>query len=637
MLKNFRASRRALCRFSLVIFIFIVMSGVTVAKAETVVDDEQSFINAIYSTETEIIVANDITLTREYPITRDLTIKSTAGATLDWGGAAYKTMFTVENNSHFTLEDITLDGNGMYVILVKVYGATLTINDGSVLKNVLGSSAGKAVLIGDASDPGMGGTFNMNGGLITGVSIDSPVLSYYGTINMSGSSLISENNAHAIGMIGSTLNMTGNATISDNTTPRVGAGVLAGDNSVINMGLHEGDAPRISGNTSTTRYGGGLYLDESELNMSFDASISGNTAETMGGGVALNRSTLIMNGNAKVSGNTTSRGVGGGIIANESTVNLSDNAAVLGNSVMADDGRGGGIYLQNGPSLLTISNNVNVYDNKSTFGAGIFLHVETELQMNGGTINTNIANLDGGGVYSRGKSTISGGPADGNRTVSGNGGGIYLASEGSVVISGSAVTNNSAPNGYGGGIYTELGDYSNLSADIGTRFYGNRASVAYKPPENALELYPNIGFASVSIEDHPVNNYDINFTDTEVLMFNVTYENNGGEGHYVGSDTTPSHTVMILSPEEAGITRACHSFAEWNTAPDGSGQSYAPGDTMVLNNNVTLYAQWNADFAVLLCFLLVLIPGVILIMTCFCSEAKMLSQVETDVRNNPEL
>ncbi len=607
------------------IFILVIIccsiAGSLTAKAETIVTDEQSFNNAMNSTETVIVVANDITLTREYQITRDLTIKSTAGVTITWGGAAYKKIFTVSANAHFAFENIILDGNGMAVILVKVYGATFTMNEEAVLKNVLGSSAGKAVLIGDASEPDTGGTFNMNGGLITGVSVDSPVLSYYGTINMSGNSLISDNNAHAIGMITSTLNMTGNSAITNNITPRTGAGVLAGYGSIINMGLHEGDTPSISGNTSTSNYGGGLYLVESELNMGFGASISGNTAETMGGGVALNKTILNMSGIAKVNGNITHQGVGGGIIvANGSIVNLSDNAAVFGNSVMAEDGRGGGIFLKDASSLLTISENAKVYDNKSAFGAGVFLQDETEMQMSGGAINTNVADLDGGGVYSHGNITISNGAVDGNRTVSGNGGGIYVASEGNAVISGSAITNNNALNGYGGGIYSEISeDYSNLSTDIRAWFYGNRASVAYTPPENALELYPNIRFASPSIGEHTLNNYDINFTATEILMFNVTYDSNGGKGHYSGPDITPSHTVMILSPEETGITRPNHTFKGWNTAPDGRGQSYEPNETLVINNNVTLYAQWTFDFAWLLWLIALVMVLTIIMMFWFCS------------------
>ncbi len=625
MLKPFSASGRAFRRFALAVFIFICIfcGGAFAAKAETIVTDEQGLLNAINSTETLIIVANDITLTRQYQITRDLTIQSSAGATLTWGGAAYNTVFAVQNNAHFTLESIALDGNGLAVILVKVYGTTFTMNDGTVLKNLLGSSAGKAVIIGDGLDPGVGGTFHMNGGLITGVRVDSPVLCYNGTINMSENASISDNNATAIALVGSTLNMTENATISDNTTPRVGAGVLAGGGSVINMGLHEGDTPRIANNTSTNNYGGGLYLDASELNMGFGASISGNTAQTMAGGVALGRSTLTMNGNAQVSGNTTRQGVGGGIIASGSTVHMSDHAAVFGNAVMADDGRGGGIFLQSASSLMTISDSAAVYDNSAAFGAGIFLHVETELQMSGGAVHGNVAHLDGGGVYSRGKATISGGIADGNRTVNGNGGGVYLTSEGSAVISATAITNNIAPNGYGGGIYSEISaDYPNLSTDIGTRFYGNRASVAYVPPENAWTLYPQIRFASVSINAHPLNNYDINFTDTEVLLFNMSYENNGGTGYYVGPDTTPSHTVMVLSPEEAGISRVGHTFSGWNTAPDGSGQSYRPGDTMVLNNDVTLYAQWRVKHASLWWFFLTLGLSIVLMMTCFCFKQR---------------
>ena len=41
-----------------------------------------------------------------------------------------------------------------------------------------------------------------------------------------------------------------------------------------------------------------------------------------------------------------------------------------------------------------------------------------------------------------------------------------------------------------------------------------------------------------------------------------------------------------------------HRFTGWNTAADGSGVPYAPGDTLTLNADFTLYAQWEAVITV---------------------------------------
>ncbi len=573
MLKKRRFIQWALAVFVLTVAILCAMGDTQTASAETIVTDVQSLTDAIGSSETMIVVANDITLPTGYQITRDLTIKSSGGATLTWGSAARSNMFLVRNKAEFTLEDITLDGNGVYTTLVRVNDATFTMHDGAVLKNVSSDSASRAVTIGDTSNPNVGGTFNMMGGLITGVKPDVSVSCYNGTVNMSGNASISENNACGLAIKASTLTMTENATISNNTVggSRVGAGLLAIEGSIVNMGTQDGDAPRISGNTATDYYCGGVYLENSELHMGFDASISDNNADTQAAGVGMNTSALTMSGNARISGNTTRLGSGGGVFASNSTVHLSENASVFGNSVTEDDdGRGGGIYLQNDLSVLTMEGSSSVNGNSSANGAGIYLNTGTELDMRGGSVNANAAGKDGGG--------------------------IYLTSGGNAAISGaSSIINNTALNGYGGGIYSEnTTDYSNLTTSDETIFAGNMASVAYTPPENALVLYPNIQFASPSIGDHPLNNYDINFTGTDVLLFHVTYESNGGKGQYAGPDITPSYTDTILPLESTGITRIGYNFTGWNTAPDGSGQSYAPGDTVTLNRDLTLYAQWTA-------------------------------------------
>ena len=41
-----------------------------------------------------------------------------------------------------------------------------------------------------------------------------------------------------------------------------------------------------------------------------------------------------------------------------------------------------------------------------------------------------------------------------------------------------------------------------------------------------------------------------------------------------------------------GYTFAGHGLASWNTRPDGTGDSYKPGDTIAIDRPTTLYAQW---------------------------------------------
>ena len=52
-------------------------------------------------------------------------------------------------------------------------------------------------------------------------------------------------------------------------------------------------------------------------------------------------------------------------------------------------------------------------------------------------------------------------------------------------------------------------------------------------------------------------------------------------------------TVTVLG--HGGLARAGYTFANWNTASDGSGTSYSPGDTFNITDTTTLYAQWAAE------------------------------------------
>lgn len=80
-----------------------------------------------------------------------------------------------------------------------------------------------------------------------------------------------------------------------------------------------------------------------------------------------------------------------------------------------------------------------------------------------------------------------------------------------------------------------------------------------------------------------------------IAAYHVTYDANGGTGSYIGEDIASGEADTVLSVEETGITRDGHTFTRWNTEADGNGTSYDPGDSITLNSNVTLYAQWEEE------------------------------------------
>ena len=64
-------------------------------------------------------------------------------------------------------------------------------------------------------------------------------------------------------------------------------------------------------------------------------------------------------------------------------------------------------------------------------------------------------------------------------------------------------------------------------------------------------------------------------------------------GSAPSSDTEASGTTVAVSTNSGALARQGFTFDGWNTADDGSGTDYDPGDTFSLTTDVTLYAQWG--------------------------------------------
>ena len=76
--------------------------------------------------------------------------------------------------------------------------------------------------------------------------------------------------------------------------------------------------------------------------------------------------------------------------------------------------------------------------------------------------------------------------------------------------------------------------------------------------------------------------------------YTVTYDGNGNTGGTAPVDPNQylqGATVSVL--DQGTLVRTGYTFANWNTAVNGSGTSYNPNDTFAMpGGNVTLYAQW---------------------------------------------
>ena len=142
------------------------------------------------------------------------------------------------------------------------------------------------------------------------------------------------------------------------------------------------------------------------------------------------------------------------------------------------------------------------------------------------------------------------------------------------------------------------GKYAILSADNGWTYTWNDLP-AYDDNGDLIEY---------SIEEDDVYAYtpvyaDPTYSTTGDRQFYVRYYPNEGTGqlyndgpYSAASANDPiTATVKPNVNSDFSFTRAGYNFTGWNTQPDGSGTSYAPGATITLNDHVKLYAQWQQN------------------------------------------
>ncbi|MCD7988416.1 MAG: InlB B-repeat-containing protein, partial [Klebsiella quasipneumoniae] len=357
----------------------------------------------------------------------------------------------------------------------------------------------------------------------------------------------------------------------------------------------------ILNNVAATN-GGGVYsvnsaAEQTNTLLMIGGDITGNTAGNFGGGVYVYTGTTFSLENGTIQDNIAAGAGGGGIYLYISATFFMLSGLVQGNIAAT---RGGGLYVGNSAeanmSAGSITGNAS-----AEVGGGVYVYMDGSFTMTGGEIASNTANESGGGMYIQpgGTATMeniamggNGGMVNIGDTTFGpvtNGGGIYLTADGSLSILGvSYIVGNTAPLGMGGGIFTEDLTYENLLTGTGTVFENNTADGVQRPPE----VTPlNIGFAFTSVLSSPLNNYDINSSTGEIISFTVFYEPNGGTDSFAQSGLSYGALYTILSAEEAGISRPGFTFGGWNTEPDGSGMSYAPGEQILITGNLVLYAQ----------------------------------------------
>ncbi len=86
----------------------------------------------------------------------------------------------------------------------------------------------------------------------------------------------------------------------------------------------------------------------------------------------------------------------------------------------------------------------------------------------------------------------------------------------------------------------------------------------------------------------------------DVTTYTVTYNENGATGGSVPTDSSSPYnagdTVTVLG-NTGSLVKTGSTFAGWNTAADGSGDSYVASDTFEISENTILYAVWSVNAA----------------------------------------
>jgi|GEM_PF-359966 len=81
-----------------------------------------------------------------------------------------------------------------------------------------------------------------------------------------------------------------------------------------------------------------------------------------------------------------------------------------------------------------------------------------------------------------------------------------------------------------------------------------------------------------------------NWSEASVIELNLN--GNGASGSIAPLSGTSGTSVTLPGP--SSMTNAGFILAAWNTAANGTGTSYAPGQIITLSKALTLYAQWSS-------------------------------------------
>ncbi|MDE6945193.1 MAG: InlB B-repeat-containing protein, partial [Lachnospiraceae bacterium] len=98
--------------------------------------------------------------------------------------------------------------------------------------------------------------------------------------------------------------------------------------------------------------------------------------------------------------------------------------------------------------------------------------------------------------------------------------------------------------------------------------------------------------------DFKAVNESVVFYGKYIADYILTYDENGATtGMVPEREVKPAGSKITVKNNVGNLQKAGYVFKGWNTAADGSGKDYLAGAEIILDGNITLYAQWNAGEA----------------------------------------
>lgn len=486
----------------------------------------------------------------------------------------------------------------------------LTITNASINGNTSTNNAGGGVYTNAKTVTLTGSSVTNNtsklqgGGIYQDKDVDGTTFTMTDTV-VNGNTNTDTNNGKGGGVYtkARTVLITGGE-ISNNKAPNNGGGLYS--NALVSLTMR---GTTVSGNTSTSKSGGGIYYDSDNAtaatadtqrnsmrltlegctidsnsgnygggvftqvnNVSvgdytytddagehvMHSSISHNTAKLNGGGLYHNRdaaSTSLTITNATIDGNRiTGSATGGGVYTTVRTVaitggSISNNTATSsGGGLWYDSTKGSNADGLANRLLMSLSIDGTKIDGNTagSSGGGVFTQVRTVSVSNGASISDNVSTASGGGLYH-------------NTNIKVNNANNYLEGS-SLTITDSAVDGNRANSGHGGGILSNSATITITNSSLSNNTTSsNGGALHYDRMENRSEMTLAISGSTLSGNTAGANGgavssgaYSLSVTDNSVFSDNTAGKSGGGIYHRIDetSGYDASFTVVTDSTIE---------------------------------------------------------------------------------------